>query len=626
MGKRRQVHPENGLHLDLFSPESNWRPPEFYPDLSGAKKIAIDLETRDPYLKQKGPGGVRGDGNIAGVCVATDTGFSGYFPIAHIGGGNMDPDTTLRWLNSIVKDPNQTKIGANFIYDLEWMAASGIEVKGPVHDVQIMEALLDEEGRYSLDHLSRKYIGIPKAEEQLRNAAAAFGVDPKKDLWKLHSKYVGAYGEGDASNTLRVYEKQIPLLQKEGLEKIWKLESDVTPILLKMRMQGVKVDLEAAEKLNKKLAADYVQGTNALGREIGFAFNPWKSEHLVKVCESRNIEYPRTAAGNPSFVKDWLENNDDELLKRVTKLRTLDRLRGTFIQKKIIDAAHNGRIHSQFHQMRGDEDGTRTGRFSSSNPNLQQVPSRDEMAPLIRGLFIPEDGDHWAKLDYSQQEPRIAVHYAYVCGYRGAAEAKAAYEAGEDFYDFITKAAGITRRQAKDLTLGRMYGMGDGTMADKLHCALTAARKILSTFDEYAPFLKKLAEKTEQIARQRGFIETIGGRHRHFNLYAPPDDWNAIGLSKGKAEAKWPNKKLERWGTRKALNSLIQGSAADMVKQAMVDIYNETGKIPLLSVHDENDYSVDGEPTAVKLKEISENGIDMEVPIVCDLDFGRSWK
>lgn len=628
MGKRGKVHPQNGMHLTLFPPESNWTPPEFYPNLSDAKIIAIDTETRDPNLSKQGPGGVRNDGEIVGVSVATDTGFSGYYPVAHLGGGNVDRDITFRWLSNVVSNPSQIKVGANFIYDLEWMVASGIRVVGPVHDIQIMEGLLDEEGRYSLDYLSRKYLKIPKHENLLYEAAYAFGLDPKKDLWKLHSKYVGPYGEGDAVNTLKIYAKQMPLLKAEGLEKIFALESALTPVVLAMRMQGVRVSIEKAEKLDTKLKADYEERIDRLATKFGMgSINVWSAEDLVTICDIAEIKYPTTAKGNPSFVRDWLETQDDEALKEVTALRTLDRLRGTFIRQKIIDFSINGRIHSQFHQMRGDEDGTRTGRFSSSNPNLQQVPSRDTMAPLIRSLFIPEPGQKWAKLDYSQQEPRIAVHFALAICLRGADSALRAYEAGGDIYEFITQAAGITRRQAKDLTLGRMYGMGIKKMADKLHCDVAEAKGILDAFDASAPFLEKLAEKVEKRAAKRGYIETIGGRHRHFDLWAPAGDRKSIPLRRNDARVRWgDDANLVRANCHKALNSLIQGSAADMTKIAMLNIYEKYGKVPLMQVHDEINYSVDSEEEAMLYKKECEDAVKLKVPVVCDLDYGDSWK
>lgn len=627
MGKRGKVHPSNGLHMSLFEPESNWTPPESYPDLSSAKKIAIDLETRDPNLQTKGPGGVRNDGEIIGVCVATDTGFSGYYPIAHLSGGNVDRDITLRWLDSVVSNPAQVKVGANIIYDLEWLAASGIEVLGPVHDVQIIEGLLDEEGSYSLDYLSRKYLKIPKRESLLYEAATAFGIDPKKELWKLHSKYVGPYGEGDALNTLKVYEKQLPLIQNEGLEKIFELESALTPIILKMRMQGVRIDIEKAEALDARLKKDFERGVEQLASTFHRSeINIWSADDLVAICDACSVEYAMTAKGNPSFTKDWLKTQENKWLKEVTRLRTLDRLRGTFIREKIINASHNGRVHSQFKQMPSDDGGTRTGRFASANPNLQQVPSRDELAPLIRGLFIPESGEKWAKLDYSQQEPRIAVHYSLLCKLNGAQQAKEAYERGEDIYEFITKAAGITRRQAKDLTLGRMYGMGPKKMAERLHTTDEEAKAILEAFDASAPFLKKLSDKVESAAKKKGFIETVGGRHRHFELYAPVGDRKAMPLKLDSARVRYGDVPLERWGCHKALNSLIQGSAADMTKQAMLNIYNETGQVPLMQVHDEINYSVRCESEALVFKELCEQAIQLEVPVVCDLDYGDSWK
>lgn len=626
MGKSRQAHGANSLHMNMFPPKSNWLPPDEFPDLSGAKLIAIDTETRDPNLKTKGPGGVRNDGEVVGVSIATDTGFVGYYPIGHLSGGNLDRDLVFRWLKSELSQTRATVVGANLIYDLEWLACSGVNIRNVCHDVQIIEGLLDEEGKYSLDALSNKYLGIPKDESLLREAASAFGIDPKAELWKLHSRYVGPYGEGDALNTLEIYKKQLPLLEKEGLGPIFKLEHEVLPIVLKMRLGGVRVDLEKAEVLNQDLTRQYKELLAEIGKEVGFDINPWTNDHLLIICAKRKIDFDTTSKGNPSFTKEWLEVQVDPVFRKIVKARTVDRLRGTFIQEKIINVAHNGRIHSQFHQMRGDEDGTRTGRFSSSNPNLQQVPSRDALAPLIRGLFIPEPGQHWGKLDYSQQEPRIAVHYALACGLKGADAALQAYLRGEDFYKFVTDAASITRRQAKDLTLGRMYGMGIAKMASKLHCSDREAAPILEAFDNSAPFLKKLSDQASRNAKNKGFIRTVGGRHRHFNTYVPVGDRHSAALPETEAKDKWGAVQLERFGCHKALNSLIQGSAADMTKQAMVNAFKETGFIPLMQVHDELNFSVNNKEEALTLKKICEEAIKLKVPVVCDLDFGKNWK
>jgi len=612
--------------MRLFPPKSDWTPPEEFPDLSGAKLIALDTETRDPNLSDKGPGGVRNDGEVVGISIATDTGYCGYFPVGHLSGGNLDRDIVYRWLSTELRKSSATIIGANIIYDLEWLSCNGISISNPVHNVQIIEGLLDEEGEYNLDALSNKYLGISKNETLLREAASSFGVNPKSEMWKLHSKYVGPYGEGDALNTLEVYKKQLPLLHAEGLGPIFKLEHEVLPIVLAMRLRGVRIDLEKAEKLNTKLLSDYETLLYQLKLETGFDVNPWSADHLARICSKFGIQPNRTAKGAPSFTKDWLEVQVHPVFRNIVKARTVDRLRGTFIQEKIINVAHNGRIHSQFHQMQGDEDGTRTGRFSSSNPNLQQVPSRDALAPLIRGLFVPEPGEHWCKLDYSQQEPRIAVHYALACGFRGADAAREAYLRGEDFYKFITNAAGITRRQAKDLTLGRMYGMGFAKMASKLHCADREAATILETFDNSAPFLKKLSDQAARNAKNKGYIRTIAGRHRHFNTYVPKGDRKSEPLPLEKAKEMWGAVELERYGCHKALNSLIQGSAADMTKQAMVNIYKETEEIPLMQVHDELNFSVDTKATALALKDMCEQAIQLKVPVVCDLDYGESWK
>ena len=338
----------NSMQMTMLAPQSDWTPPEVYPDLSDAKILAVDLETKGPHLTTKGPGGVRNDGYIVGICVATDTGFCAYYPIRHAGGGNLDVDITLRWLKRTLARHRGIVVGANFIYDLEWLACSGIRLGRDciVRDVQILEGLLDEEGKYSLEALSRKYLAESKDEILLNEAAIAFGVNPKSGLWKLHSKYVGPYGEGDARNTLAVYQAQCPLLEREGLERISQLEHRVLPVVLEMRLKGVRVDLEAADNLNKKLLLDYEELLYGLKKETGRDINVWATEDLIRIAKAAQSTVVYTEKGNASFVKEWVAEQKHPLWKAVARARTLDRLRGTFIKGNIIDMAIDGRIHT----------------------------------------------------------------------------------------------------------------------------------------------------------------------------------------------------------------------------------------------------------------------------------------
>lgn len=633
--RSRKLAQGNDLNGILFEPASDWSPRAYFPDIRGARWIGVDSEVRDPNLKERGPGFIRRDGYPVGYSIATSDGFSGYYPIAHLAGGNLEKPLVIQWLQDMLGDPRAEKIFCNAIYDLGWAHTLGIEVKGKIHDISSAEALIDEERfeGYDLSSIATKYLGKGKDEELLRRAATEFGIDPKRDMWKLHSRYVGPYATADAVKTLKAFEVQQVEIDRQGLRKVYELEMALIPILLQMRLQGVRVDLEAADKLRMRLKSDYDNLTYRVLMEQGTHLNPWSQDQIAPICDKLKIQYPRTATGSPSFVKDFLAASDQPFLNQVRELRRLDRLRGTFVEELIFGNQIDGRIHAEFHPLRGDEYGVRGGRFSCSNPNLQQVTARDEeFAPLVRGMFIPEAGKKWAKLDYSQQEPRILVHYAYICKLREAEAARNAWRDNPlmDYYDFLAKAANIKRRSAKDLTLGRFYGMGKAKLASKLNCSEMEAEELLKQYDDHNPYVRDLSEKCIKQADRKGYIKTIHGRICHFDFWLPADarwgDDTKMVKGEAAARAQWPDKHLIRAHTRKALNRLIQGSAGDMTKVAMLHNYNEYGAVPHLQVHDELDYSAESREDAEELKHGMENCMQLEVPIVAELDYGDTWK
>lgn len=625
----------------MFQPKSTWTAPASFPDLSRAKVIGIDLETKDPGLKELGPGTIRGDGHVAGIAVAATFGdnthpFIGYYPIGHDGGGNLDKRMVLRWLKKELGRKKQEKVGANLPYDLEWLRTEKVEVKGKLRCVQVAEALLDEEKRnYKLEALSRQYLGAGKEETLLREAAEVFGIDPKADLWMLHAKYVGAYAEVDAINPILIWEKQKDLLALQDLTDVYDLECALMPLHLDMRFQGIPVDLEKAEALNIEWLKIEDTLRLKLKKFAGFDLNEWSNDHLFGVACKHRYPHQTTAKGNPSFQKKFLKHHRDiPFYDDVLKLREIDRLRRTYLVQNIIKGHINGRIHPSINPVGSDDKGTRTGRYSYSGPNLQQVSSRSELSPALRAVYIPPEGRLWAKKDYSQQEPRILVHYAYLMGFRGAKEFRERYlkDKSADFYAFIQEDAEVVRDTAKILTLARFYGMGVKACAADLGVPEAQGRVLLSKFDESVPFVKMLSESCMAHANKRGWIKTVLGRRRHFNLWEPFDGHDReekgediTALSYEKAEQEWPGVKLVRFGVYKALNALIQGSAGDMVKKAMLGEMEE-GYVPLLTVHDEINNAVKDKEEAIKQAEMMEHCMELTVPMKVDLDIGGSWK
>ena len=619
--------------LPLWKPESRWTAPQDFPDLSGAKLIAIDCETYDPNLLTNGPGGVRKDGRLIGISVAANTGFRGYFPIGHAGEGNLNRNRVLQWAKATF-ETGIDKVGANILYDLEWLRTVGIEVKGNKYDIQVAEPLLDEERKegYSLDILSKRYLGRGKDESLLNAAAQAYNINPKKEMYKLPAHYVGEYAEIDAVNTLEIFKKQLPLLEEQDLMGIFKLETDLIPLILDMRFKGVRIDINKAEKLNKRYKKEESRLLKYLREFAGFAVEPWSNQQLGVVCERNKIWFPQTQAGNPSFTGDFLSTSKEMFLTSVSEYRKVNKMRRDFIDKVCLKMNVNGRIHAQFHQLRKDSDGTRTGRFSSSNPNLQQIPARDEYwGPLIRSLFLPEKDNTWFRLDYNQQEPRMLVHYARLRAIRGSKEACEAYhEKDADFHTMVAEMAGIKRKIAKTIKLGIMYGMGTFKLGQMLGLNYNDATILLEKYHEKVPFVKGLMHEASKAVTYRGEIKTLLGRKRHFNFWEPSDSrlkWpnKEMPLRKEDAEEIWKGRPLKRAYTHKALNALIQGASADLTKKAMLDLYNELKIVPHLQVHDELDISHIDNPAIKWVTDIMENCVKLEVPLKVSVEKGKSW-
>lgn len=621
------------VQLPLFSPRvSDWVAPKLFHELSGT--IGLDVETRDPHLKEMGPGGVRRDGQLVGISVSTNQ-FTGYYPIAHLGPGNMDKSVVLHWLRGQLRKPDLTIVGANILYDVEWLSTEGVEVAGRLVDVCTMDALIEEEANesFSLNAISLRRLNIPKNEELLREAAAVYGVDPKSGLWQLPPKYVGQYAEWDAEAARLVWEAQQVELARQGLNDIANLEIDLTPLLWKMRRRGVRVNVDGTKVLNNKLLLAEKQLFAKIESEIGWRPDIWSQDSLARVFDQINETYSRTKTGRPSFTKDFLAHHTHQLVKTIAELREVNRLREVFVSDWASKYLVGDRAYPVWRQIASDDGGTRTGRMASANPNMQQIPSRSDMAADIRALFIPDEGTRWAKMDYSQQEPRLLVHYAATMHARGidmpgATEVCQAYrnDPKMDIYAMLAQMGNISRRHAKGATLGRMYGMGARKYAEQQGVSVAEGERILEEFDQRVPFVKILSDRCASLAEVRGWIRTLGGRLRHFNLWEPSfSDEASVPYPLDKARKMYDGKSLRRFGTRKALNALIQGSAADMTKRMMINLWKEHKIIPTLAVHDEVDVCIESPEMLDKIKYVAENAFTLLVPVVADCKLGDHW-
>tara|TARA_R110000772_G_scaffold37730_1_gene89474 strand:+ start:159 stop:2072 length:1914 start_codon:yes stop_codon:yes gene_type:complete len=611
--------------------DSDWTPPQTFPDLSQHETIAIDLETKDSNLLILGPGWTRKDGYVIGVAVAAGEN-AWYFPIAHKS-GNMSKNIVYKWLQKICDDETITKVFHNALYDLGWLRAEGIEVKGKIIDTMIAAPLLDENRRYyNLNSLARDYLGEFKNEKLLKSAAEEFGVDPKSGMWQLPPRYVGKYAEQDALITLKLWDNLKKKITQEECTSIFELEIDLLPVLFEMKTNGVRVDVEKANQTKKQLTQIEKSLVQEIVKETGVTIEPWVATSVAKVFDAVGLPYSRTEkSGSPMFTKQFLTNQSHPIAQKIIKIREINKANTTFVDT-ILQHSHNGRIHCDFHSLRSDGGGTVTGRFSSSNPNLQQIPARDpEIKKLIRGLFIPEDGCKWGSFDYASQEPRWLVHYcATMKGVDRHPQiddvVKMYHEGNADFHQMVADMANIPRKQAKTVNLGLMYGMGKGKLADVMDISAAEATELLSRYNEKVPFLKSLSDKATDHASSTGVIRTWLGRKCRFNMYEPVSFGFNKALPMEQAIKEYGSKgRVRRAYTYKALNRLIQGSSADQTKRAMVECFKE-GLCPTLTVHDELCFNISSQEQSDKIVDIMSNCIaDLKVPFEVDAELGDNW-
>ena len=613
----------------LFQAPSEWIPPENIPNLEEATEIAIDLETHDPGLKSTGPGWATKKGKVIGVALAVE-GWKGYFPLAHPGGGNFDVKIFTRQLKKILDLPCD-KIFHNAIYDIGWLSAMGLEVKGRIIDTMIAAPLIDENRRnYSLKEVAQEYIGETKSEAGLYEAAKDFGVDAKAEMHLLPAMYVGPYAEQDAAVTLKLWQTLKVEIIKQELTSVFNLESELLPILFQMKKRGVRVDIEKAERVKKDFKDTEKKILHSIHKECGFEMEILSPLSIQKAFDKLKISYNRTATGLPSFDKNFLLTHSNPFAQKIVQAREMNKAHTTFIDS-ILKHAHKGRIHADVNQLRSDTGGTISGRLSMQNPNLQQVPARNpKISPKIRQLFIPEEGQKWGIFDYSQQEPRLLVHYGAVISDRIELEGvstlvKGYTEDDIDFHQAVANMANIDRKQAKTINLGMMYGMGKGKLMSELGLDKEDIDKVFKQYHSTVPFVKELTDLTMRRASEKGYIRTIMGRKCRFHLWEP----NYFGLHKAlpreQAEVEYGGmNKIKRAWTYKALNRLIQGSAADQTKMAMVKLYRE-GFLPMIQVHDELDMSFSSEEEKKKIIEVMEHALDLRVPSKVDAEIGPSW-
>jgi DNA polymerase I-like protein with 3'-5' exonuclease and polymerase domains len=614
----------------MFEAQKEWICPENFPDLKGYKYIAIDLETRDPDLKSRGSGAIIGNGEIVGIAVAVD-GWSGYYPIAHQGGGNLEKDKVMDWIKDVCST-DSVKLFHNAMYDVCWLRAAGVKINGHIVDTMVMASLIDENRlSYTLNSISYEFLGEVKDEKALNEAAQSWGIDPKSEMYKLPAMYVGSYAEKDAILTLELFKVLSREIQKQNLQNVFDLETQLFPCLLDMKFKGVRVDIEKAKLLKQQLTNQEQEILLKVKAETGIEPQIWAARSIATVFDKLGLHYERTDKSHaPSFTKNFLQEHKHPIVQMIAKAREINKAHTTFIDT-ILKFTHKGRIHADINPIRSDQGGTVTGRFSYANPNLQQIPARNkELGPMIRSLFLPEVDHKWGCFDYSQQEPRLVVHYAAttepICFDESVTKIVEEFKNDSvDFHKTVAIMAGISREQAKTINLGLFYGMGKAKLQAELGLNTKAeAEKLFNQYHDNVPFVKELMNKTSQFAQTSGSIGTLLGRRCRFNKWEPATFGMHTAMSFEEAERTYGRGRIRRAMTYKALNKLIQGSAADMTKKAMLDLYNE-GIIPHIQIHDELDISVIDDNHAKKIVEIMENAVTLAIPNKVDYESGETW-
>lgn len=616
--------------------------------------VALDFETEDPTLLERGSSwAFDGIGQIIGMAVAWE-GFDAYYPIAHRE-GNVDAARVIEWLTDQFKREDVTFVAANAAYDMGWARrACGMYPRGGIEDVQFMAALLDEYRlSYSLDAISRDYLKIGKDFDFLGSIERKLSLKHAQvmaNLKQLPGPAIAPYAATDARRTYDLYMVLKPLIVEEGLLTVHALESALIPMSVEMKRRGIRVNVDEAARLSEEIKTTRMpELQEEIKRQTGVSVEPWEAETLERALRACGVECERTRTGQPKVDQVMLAELSKTIpvAAHILALRKMSKIQNTFLDGHILGHQHQGRVHCDFNQLRSEREGgsgfgTVSGRYSSTSPNLQQIPTRDkEWGPLMRSLFLAEEGQKIASLDYSSQEPRLAVHFAAKAGLEGAAEAVDKFRDNPrtDYHKMVADMANIPRSQAKTLNLGLAYGMGGAKLArslglptqwmkvikagnrtrweeidqdqvddlraqhyDCIEVAGDEAKGIIKKWEDGAPFMRGLYTLSSLAAEHRGYIKTLLGRRCRFQ----------VGRD-GKYSF-----------THKAMNRLCQGSAADQTKQGMLDLWNQ-GHVPLLTVHDELVFSVEDEAEARKYSPVMENAIVLEVPSIVDVNLGKTW-
>ena len=614
-------------------------------DLKDVDTVAIDIETWDPNLKTKGLGAIRNDGFITGVAVATGK-DTVYFSLKHSDDDKSEEELKEFWdqMNTkLLQNDKIAKVFHNAIYDVCWLrATTGKMLKGRLLDTMVAASIIDENRfKYGLDSLAKDFLGENKYKYDLQEKtfewSGGMQKDPISNMHKLPSSVVKDYAKQDVDLTLKLWnlfnkelDKVLYIKPEDNKEytcrNIFELETRLFPCLVDMKFKGVRIDTQKLERLGKRLTLRRDNLLKIIKKHTQLDLQLWAATSIKQLLDNRGItNFEKTAkSAMPKLPKDYLKTHEDRFLRMVSKAREADKAVNTFIEG-LKGYVYKGRIHADINQIRGDGGGTVTGRFSMSNPNLQQIPSKGYIGKKMRELFIPEEGHRWGSFDYSQQEPRLVVHYAALHKFPSVNDVIDNYEndTSTDFHQVVADMAKIPRSQAKVINLGLFYGMGKAKLQAELGVSKDKAVELFDQYHAKVPFVKQLMNSASNRAQERGQIRTLLGRLCRFHLWEP----NQFGMHKALPHEEALQEHgpgIRRAFTYKSLNKLIQGSAADMTKKAMLDLY-KNGIVAHVQIHDELCISVKDQEQANKIVEIMQDAVTLEVPNKVDCELANTW-
>ncbi|MCU6768925.1 DNA polymerase I [Barnesiella propionica] len=552
--------------------------------------------------------------DLVGISFALKEGEAYYVPVPE---SRSEAERVVSIFRSALENSSSLKIGQNIKYDYIVLRNYGITVKGNFFDTMVAHYLLQPEQRHNMDYLADVLLHYKTVDIE-----SLIGPKGKKQqcMRNVPITQICEYAAEDADVTLKLKNVLEPMLKKEGLDKLfYEIEMPLVRVLAEMEITGVNVDKVALQSSSVVLSGQIEKLEKEIYELAGMEFNVSSARQVGEVLFERlkiDEKAKKTKTGQYSTTEDILEKlrSKHPIVGKILELRSIRKLLSTYINAlpELINP-RTGKIHTSFNQTI-----TATGRLSSSNPNLQNIPIRDEVGKEIRRAFVPDEGSLFFSADYSQIELRIMADLSgdehMIEAFTSGADIHAA-TAAKIYKLPIDEVSKDMRRKAKTANFGIIYGISVFGLAERLNIPRSESKQLIEGYFESYPHVKEYMEKSIEIARKNGYVETICGRKRML-----PDINSHNSVVRGYAE-------------RNAINAPIQGSAADIIKIAMIRIFNRFEKENLktkmiLQVHDELNFNVpENELERVRniVREEMENAWTLKVPLIADSGVGNNW-